>query len=104
MDLKIEQFNILRKISEDSKVSQREIARDLGYSLGKVNYCLEALKEKGLIKIFNFKKSKSKKNYFYYLTPKGFTQKTKNTLRFMNQKMREYDELQKELKSIKKIT
>ena len=66
MNLKNEQFNILRKISENSKITQREIARDLGYSLGKVNYCLEVLKKKGLIKIINFKKSKSKKNYFYY--------------------------------------
>lgn len=102
MELKNEQFNILRKISEDSKVTQRQIARDLGYSLGKVNYCLEALKKKGLIKILNFKKNKSKKNYFYYLTPNGFTQKTKNTLRFMKQKMKEYDELQKELENFKK--
>ena len=60
MDLKNEQFNILRKISKESNVSQRKIAKDLGYSLGKVNYCLEALKEKGLIKMSNFKKSKSK--------------------------------------------
>ena len=104
MNLKNEQFNILRKISENSKITQREIARDLGYSLGKVNYCLEALKKKGLIKIINFKKSKSKKNYFYYLTPNGFIQKTKNTLRFMSQKMKEYDELQKELADFKKIT
>ena len=102
MDLKNEQFNILRKISKESNVSQRKIAKDLGYSLGKVNYCLEALKEKGLIKMSNFKKSKSKTNYLYYLTPKGFAEKTKITLRFMKLKMEEYDELQKELKNIKK--
>ena len=60
MDLKNEQFNILRKISKESNVSQRKIAKDLGYSLGKVNYCLEALKEKGLIKMSNFKKANQK--------------------------------------------
>ena len=60
MDLKNEQFHILRKISKESNVSQRKIAKDLGYSLGKVNYCLEALKEKGLIKMSNFKKANQK--------------------------------------------
>ena len=74
------------------------MASDLGYSLGKVNYCLEALKEKGLIKMSNFKKSKSKSNYLYILTPKGIAEKTKITIRFMKQKMQEYDELHQELK------
>lgn len=102
MKLNNEQFNILRKISKESNVSQRKMAQDLGYSLGKVNYCLEALKTKGLIKMSNFKKSKSKTNYLYYLTPRGFTEKTKITLRFMKQKMQEYDELQRELNTKKK--
>ena len=77
MKLNNEHFNILRKISRESNVSQRKMAKDLGYSLGKVNYCLEALKEKGLIKMSNFKKSKSKTNYLYYLTPKNFLKKLK---------------------------
>lgn len=98
MKLNDEQFNILRKISKESNVSQRKMASDLGYSLGKVNYCLEALKEKGLIKMSNFKKSKSKSNYLYILTPKGIAEKTKITIRFMKQKMQEYDELHQELK------
>jgi EPS-associated MarR family transcriptional regulator len=97
MKLNNEQFNILRKISKESDASQRKIAKDLGYSLGKVNYCLEALKTKGLIKMSNFKKSKSKANYLYYLTAKGLTEKTKLTIGFMKQKIKEYDELQKEL-------
>jgi len=92
-----EQFNILRKISRETNISQRKIAKELGYSLGKVNYCLEALKEKGLIKMSNFKKNKSKKNYLYFLTPKGFSEKTKITIHFMRKKMQEYDELQREL-------
>ena len=93
-----EYFNIIRKISKDSNISQREISTELGISLGKVNYCLRALKEKGFIKIKNFKKSENKMKYFYILTPKGISEKTKITIRFMKQKMREYDELKKEIK------
>lgn len=100
-DLNNEKFNILRKISNETNVSQRKIARDLGYSLGKVNYCLDALKKKGLIKMSNFRKSQSKNSYLYYLTPKGIAEKTKITIRFMKLKMQEYDELQKELNSKK---
>ena len=101
-DLNNGKFNILRKISNETNVSQRKIARDLGYSLGKVNYCLDALKKKGLIKMSNFRKSQSKNSYLYYLTPKGIAEKTKITIRFMKLKMQEYDELQKELEDTKK--
>ena len=93
-----EYLNIIRKISKDSNISQREISTELGISLGKVNYCLRALKEKGFIKIKNFKKSENKMKYFYILTPKGISEKTKITIRFMKQKIREYDELKKEIK------
>ena len=93
-----EYFNIIRKISKDSNISQREMSAELGISLGKVNYCLRALKEKGFIKIKNFRKSENKIKYFYVLTPKGISEKTKITIRFMKQKMREYDELKKEIK------
>ena len=102
MKIKNEHFNILRKLSQNSQISQRDIAKQLGYSLGKVNYCLISLKEKGLIKINNFKSNKNKINYLYVLTPKGISEKTKITLRFMREKMREYDELQKEFKKSKK--
>ncbi len=61
-----EYFNIIRKISKDSNISQREISTELGISLGKVNYCLRALKEKGFIKIKNFRKSKNKMKYFMF--------------------------------------
>ena len=67
-------------------------------SLGKVNYCLKALADKGLIKISNFKNSKNKAKYLYILTPKGISEKSKITLRFMKRKMKEYDELKEELK------
>ena len=96
--MKNEHFKILRKIGKKSELSQREIAKDLDLSLVKVNYCLTELKKKGLIKINNFKKNKNKSNYIYLLTPKGITEKTKITIRFMKEKMREYDELKKDLK------
>ena len=97
-----EYLNIIRKISKDSNISQREISTELGISLGKVNYCLRALKEKGFIKIKNFSKSENKMKYFYVLTPKGISEKTKITIRFMKQKIREYDELKKEIKKYNK--
>jgi|TARA_B110000881_G_C18594177_1_gene530105 EPS-associated MarR family transcriptional regulator len=90
-------LNILRKIQSKSDITQRDLANELGFSLGKLNYCLKALKIKGLIKIKNFEKNKSKMNYMYLLTPKGISAKTKLTINFMKKKMTEYDELQKEL-------
>ena len=91
-------FNVLRKIQKKPESSQRELAEELGFSLGKLNYCLRALKSKGLIKISNFKKNPNKLNYIYILTPKGISKKTKLTLNFMKLKMREYDELKKEMR------
>ena len=90
-------LNVLRKIKKKSYSSQRKLAEDLGFSLGKLNYCLKALQEKGLIKIKNFKKNPKKINYIYVLTPKGITEKTKLTVNFMKRKMKEYDELKFEL-------
>ena len=90
-------LNLLRKIKKKSYSSQRKLAGDLGFSLGKLNYCLKALQEKGLIKIENFKKNPKKINYIYVLTPKGITAKTKLTVNFMKRKMKEYDELKSEL-------
>jgi len=91
-------FDLLRKIQKKPNYSQRELAGELGFSLGKLNYCLKALKSKGLIKIENFKKNPNKINYAYILTPKGVTEKTKLTINFMRLKMKEYDELKKEIK------
>ena len=90
-------LNLLRKIKKNPTYSQRELAGELGFSLGKLNYCLRALKNKGLIKINNFKKNPHKINYIYVLTPKGISEKTKLTINFMKRKMNEYDELKKEL-------
>jgi len=95
---KEDHFDVLRKIQQNPDSTQRELAEELGFSLGKLNYCLKALQSKGLIKIENFKKNPNKLNYFYVLTPKGIAAKTKLTLNYMKRKMREYDELKKELK------
>ena len=92
-----DQFNVLRKINSKPNSSQRELANELGFSLGKLNYCLKALREKGFIKINNFKKNPNKLGYVYMLTPKGITAKTKLTLDFMKRKMKEYDELKSEI-------
>ena len=90
-------FNTLRKIKNKPNSTQRELAEDLGFSLGKLNYCLKALKNKGLVKILNFKKNPSKANYIYILTPKGIAEKSKLTINFMKRKMKEYEELKKEI-------
>ena len=94
----LDHFEILRKLKKNPNSSQRALDKDLGFSLGKLNYCLKALQEKGLVKIKNFKKNPKKLNYIYILTPKGISEKTKLTLSFMKRKMKEYDELSKELK------
>ena len=91
-------FDVLRRIGKNPESSQRELAEKLGFSLGKLNYCLKALQKKGLVKIENFRKNPRKINYIYVITPKGISQKTKLTLNFMKRKMTEYDELKKELK------
>ena len=95
-------FNVLRKVNNAPGASQRKLAQELGFSLGKLNYCLKALQGKGLIKIENFKKNPNKLNYFYVLTPKGIAEKTKLTLNFMKMKMKEYDELKSEMDDEKK--
>tara|TARA_B100001029_G_C14791537_1_gene302097 strand:+ start:256 stop:555 length:300 start_codon:yes stop_codon:yes gene_type:complete len=97
MDNNQDYLNLLIKIKNKPKSSQRQLADDLGISLGKLNYCLKALKDKGFVKIGNFKKNPKKINYIYVLTPKGVVEKTKLTLNFMKRKMKEYEELKKEL-------
>ena len=94
-------FNVLRKIGKNANLTQRELAKELGYSLGKLNYCLKELQEKGFVKIKHFRRNlrrnPSKISYLYKLTTKGLTEKTKLTINFMKKKMKEYDELKKEL-------
>ena len=92
-------FNVLRKVSKNPETTQRQMANDLGFSLGKLNYSLKALKKRGLVKITNFNKNPKKLNYIYILTPKGISEKTKLTINFMKKKMMEYDELKKEIEN-----
>ncbi len=95
-------FEVLRKIDKNSKTSQRKLAVDLGFSLGKLNYCLKELQKKGLVKIKNFQKKPNKISYIQYvITPKGIAERTKLTINFMKRKMMEYDELKKELEEKK---
>ena len=85
-----EELDLLRRLKQKPETSQRELASILGFSLGKLNYCLIALKNKGLLKINNFSKQKNKINYVRYaLTPKGIAYRTKLTLEFMERKMKE---------------
>ena len=98
MKNKDDHFELLRKIQKKES-SQRELAEELGFSLGKLNYCLKALQQKGLIKINNFKKNKNKINYIYVLTPRGIDHRLKLTLKFMKRKMQEYDELKAKIKN-----
>lgn len=96
-------FEVLRKIDKNSKISQRKLAEQLGFSLGKLNYCLKALQNKGLVKIKNFGKKKNKVRYIQYiLTPRGISERTKLTISFMKRKIQEYDELKSELEKNKK--
>ena len=95
-------FEVLRKIKTKPEASQRELAEELGFSLGKLNYCIRALNKKGLVKISNFGKNPNKLGYIYVLTPRGISQKTRLTINFMKVKMKEYDKLKKELKQIEK--
>ena len=101
MKNKQDYFEVLRKIQKNPQTSQRQLAGELGFSLGKLNYCLKALKEKGLIKIQNFKKNPNKVNYLYILTPAGIKEKTKLTIAFMKRKIQEYDELKAEIEQLK---
>ena len=96
-------FEVLRKIQQVPDSSQRELAQELGFSLGKLNYCLKALQKKGFIKLQNFQKKSNKIRYLkYVITPKGISERTKLTINFMKRMMKEYDELKKELEKTEK--
>ena len=97
-----DQFELLRKIQKKPAASQRELATELGFSLGKLNYCLKALKKKGFVKLKNFQKKTNKITYLrYVVTPKGISERTKLTISFMKRKMIEYDELKAEIENDK---
>ena len=94
-------LTILRNIYNNPNQNQRKLAKDLKISLGKLNYLIQSLKSKGLIKIQNFKNNKNKIRYLYILTPKGITKKTNLTINFIKKKSQEYDQLKKELENTK---
>jgi EPS-associated MarR family transcriptional regulator len=94
-------YKLLKLLEPNPKLSQREVAKELGISLGKVNYCLKALIDKGLIKAANFKNSGNKTAYRYLLTPRGFEEKARVTARFLQIKMREYEALKAEIEEIR---
>src|SRR5690554_4249324 len=95
-------YKILRLIEANPQISQREIAKQLGVSLGKTNFCLKALVEVGMIKVSNFKNSKNKLGYIYFLTPSGIEEKSAITLRFLKRKMEEHKALLKEIEELRK--
>ena len=95
------QFEVLRRLHQTPEVSQRALARDLGVGLGTINFCFQALVEKGLVKMQNFSQSKNKLRYAYLLTPAGVAEKSKLTAEFLKRKMAEYETLQAEFQTLK---
>jgi EPS-associated MarR family transcriptional regulator len=95
-------YKLLQLLEANPQASQRELANALGISLGKVNYCLNALIEKGLIKARNFTNSHNKRAYMYYLTPQGMREKARVTVRFFKQRLQEYETLQREIETLRR--
>jgi len=93
-------LKVIRYLYGKQNTNQREMSESLNISLGKVNYILKALIEKGMIKARNFKNNKNKRAYMYFVTPKGIEEKTKLTLRFFDRKSQEYDKLKQELRDL----
>ena len=94
-------LELLRHLESEPRLNQRSLAERLGLSLGKANYCLQALVGKGLVKIRNFRRSDNKLAYAYLLTPKGVQEKTRLTVAFLKRKQREYEQLQIEIARLK---
>ena len=95
-------YRILKLLEADPHASQRRIADELGISLGRVNYCLKALINKGLVKANNFRNNTNKRTYLYLLTPKGIEEKTKVTLQFLQVKMAEYEAVKREIEELQR--
>ena len=97
-------YKVLRHLEANPEITQRELAQELGVSLGKANYCLKALIQKGWVKANNFKNNKNKAAYAYLLTPKGIEQKAQITVRYLKTKMNEYEALKQEIEQLKAET
>jgi len=95
------QFEVLRRLHKTPQISQRALAKDLGVGLGTINFCFQALVEKGLVKMQNFSQSKNKLRYVYLLTPAGVAEKSKLTAEFLKRKVAEYETLQAEIQTLK---
>ena len=93
-------LDLLRKLESNPKFTQRELSREMGVSLGKVNYCMKKLTEKGLIKLTNFSHNQNKMGYAYLLTPSGVEEKTQLTISFLKRKVIEYEVLKKEINTL----
>ncbi|AWB33047.1 MarR family EPS-associated transcriptional regulator [Orrella marina] len=93
-------FRILRILQQNPEISQRDLAKELGMSLGGLNYCLKALIDKGFVKLSNYQNSQHKLKYVYILTPSGLAQKISMTGRFLRRKMQEYEVLQAEINDL----
>ncbi len=93
---------VLREIGANPQLTQRELSSRLGFSLGKVNFIVKAMIERGLIKVENFRNSSNKSAYLYLLTPTGIEEKTKKTYQFLKRKMQEYENLEIEIEQLKK--
>ena len=93
-------YRLLKYLAEHPEASQRELARELGVSVGKVNYCLRALVDRGLVKIRNFRKSEHKLTYAYVLTRKGLEEKVNVTYGFLRRKLDEYDSIRREIEAL----
>jgi EPS-associated MarR family transcriptional regulator len=94
-------LKVLRELEENPDITQRELARQLGVSLGKANYCLKALIDKGFIKARNFKNSDNKRAYLYVLTPRGIEEKSRISVSFLRRKMDEFESLRREIEELK---
>jgi EPS-associated MarR family transcriptional regulator len=95
-------YKVMRLLESNPALSQRDVARELGISLGKVNYCLQALVRKGWIKATNFKNSHNKAAYMYLLTPRGLEEKGRLTVQFLVIKVREYEKLRIEIEQMRR--
>ena len=96
-----QRLKLLKLLQDQPQMSQRELAQAMGVSLGKANYCLNALMEKGLVKFGNFRKNPDKRHYAYLLTPAGLEEKTRITMKFLKRKVAEYEMLEKEIEQLR---
>jgi EPS-associated MarR family transcriptional regulator len=94
-------YHLLKTLETNPELTQRDLAREMGFSLGKTNYCLRALMDKGLVKAANFKSSRNKTAYIYKLTPQGIEEKARVTYRFLKRKQKEYEELKQEIEELR---